>query len=252
MLAERRKKVIYSNNPRGTHWANDSQKFGQKMLKSMGWEEGKGLGKNGDGITENIKASFKFDNNGFGFKRKLNDFIEENNVYEQILSDLAQHHANPQIAKKKTTAGSDAKQAPKLKSIFKHHHRSKFIRAKNQSMQSEKDLFCIFPTSKTSSETKEQSSNTESSSSETESKNEQTSEVKSTMPHMTTVESKVSIDDYFKQKMINRRLKQQNCTDNNEKTAADPENPAVEDTFFETKLYRDKKQKKKQKHNRPL
>lgn len=99
-------------------------------------------------------------------------------------------------------------------------------------MQSEKDLFCIFPTSKTSSETKEQSSNTESSSSETESKNEQTSEVKSTMPHMTTVESKVSIDDYFKQKMINRRLKQQNCTDNNEKTAADPENPAVEDTFF--------------------
>lgn len=118
-------------------------------------------------------------------------------------------------------------------------------------MQSEKDLFCIFPTSKTSSETKEQSSNTESSSSETESKNEQTSEVKSTMPQMTTIESKVSIDDYFKQKMINKRLKQQNCTVN-EKTTADPENPSVEDTFFETKLYRDKKQKKKQKHNRPL
>ena len=55
------------------------------------------MGKNGDGIKENIKASFKFDNSGFGYKRKLNDWIEENNVYEQILADLSQQHGSNRI-----------------------------------------------------------------------------------------------------------------------------------------------------------
>lgn len=73
------------------------------------------------------------------------------------------------------------------------------------------------------------------------------------MPQMTTVESKVSIDDYFKQKMMNRRLKQQDCTDNNEKTTIESA-PAV-DSLIETEVNQSKKQKRKknkQKQNRPL
>ena len=72
----------------------DNQKFGQRMLESMGWQKGKGLGKDESGITENIKANFKFDNKGLGYKQKLNGWIEDNNVYEQILSNLAKHHTN--------------------------------------------------------------------------------------------------------------------------------------------------------------
>lgn len=166
MLSERRKKVIYSN-PRGTLWANgklgtngiteffpltvkltasflDDKKFGQKLLKSMGWQEGKGLGKNEsksichrsapclkhvpicfylDGITENVKASFKFDSQGFGYKRNLNHWIEENNVYEQLLEDLAQHHTGIQGVSPKALSSSnssDSEQTQKLKLNRKH------------------------------------------------------------------------------------------------------------------------------------
>lgn len=64
----------------------------------MGWKEGKGLGRNQNGITENIKASFKFDNKGLGFKTNATDWIEDNNVYEQILSDLSKYHKNDHLA----------------------------------------------------------------------------------------------------------------------------------------------------------
>lgn len=61
-------------------------------MESMGWTEGKGLGKCESGVTENVKANFKFDNKGLGYKIKATDWIEDNNVYEQILSDLSKYH----------------------------------------------------------------------------------------------------------------------------------------------------------------
>ena len=69
-----------------------------------------------DGITDNIKASFKFDSNGFGYKRKVNDWIEENNVYEQILSDLKQHHPNNES---KASSNNEA-EAPMAKTKIQH------------------------------------------------------------------------------------------------------------------------------------
>ncbi|KAH7640418.1 g patch domain-containing protein 4-like protein [Dermatophagoides farinae] len=142
MLAERKQKVIYSN-PRGTLWANDKQKFGQRMLESMGWQEGQGLGKDQTGITESIKPSFKFDNKGLGYKTKSNDWIEDNNVYEQILSDLSKYHKPPNNSDAKKNEIKDLEK--KTKSSNRLHYR-KFIRAKNLSIKSEQDLFCIFPT----------------------------------------------------------------------------------------------------------
>merc|ERR1712159_114363 len=38
------------------------------MMKKMGWEEGKGLGKNNDGITEHVKVKKKDDKIGIGKK----------------------------------------------------------------------------------------------------------------------------------------------------------------------------------------
>lgn len=42
----------------------DANKFGQKMLEKMGWQQGKGLGAHENGITENIKVSYKNDSQG--------------------------------------------------------------------------------------------------------------------------------------------------------------------------------------------
>ena len=42
----------------------DKSKFGQKLLESMGWKEGLGLGKDNNGIKQNIKIGVNFDNKG--------------------------------------------------------------------------------------------------------------------------------------------------------------------------------------------
>ena len=40
-LAEPRRRTKWTLNPRGNIWANDTNKFGQKLMEKMGWEQGK-------------------------------------------------------------------------------------------------------------------------------------------------------------------------------------------------------------------
>ena len=40
--------------------------FGMRMLTSMGWQEGKGVGKDGGGITKHIQAKKRSINSGIG------------------------------------------------------------------------------------------------------------------------------------------------------------------------------------------
>ena len=40
-LAEVKNKQKWSLNPRGNLWANDTQKFGLKLMEKMGYEQGK-------------------------------------------------------------------------------------------------------------------------------------------------------------------------------------------------------------------
>ncbi|CAB1098844.1 unnamed protein product [Ectocarpus sp. CCAP 1310/34] len=50
-------------------WKNDKSKFGLKMMQKMGWTEGKGLGKNEDGVSEHVKVAKKSNNLGLGATR---------------------------------------------------------------------------------------------------------------------------------------------------------------------------------------
>ena len=65
MLAERKRKVKWSDDPNGLRWAKDTNTFGRKMLEKMGWQ-GAGLGKLQDGNQDFIKMAFKNDNTGLG------------------------------------------------------------------------------------------------------------------------------------------------------------------------------------------
>lgn len=42
----------------------DDSTYGHKLLMKMGWNKGKGLGKNEDGIKENVKVKFRNTNSG--------------------------------------------------------------------------------------------------------------------------------------------------------------------------------------------
>lgn len=45
----------------------DDSTYGHKLLMKMGWNKGKGLGKNEDGIKENVKVKFRNTNSGAFF-----------------------------------------------------------------------------------------------------------------------------------------------------------------------------------------
>lgn len=55
ILAEPRRKQRISVDPQNITWKSDNGKIGQKLLEKMGWSEGKGLGQNEQGVTENIR-----------------------------------------------------------------------------------------------------------------------------------------------------------------------------------------------------
>lgn len=42
------------------------ESFAEKLLRKQGWSEGKGLGKEGQGIVDAIKPTLKFDTSGIG------------------------------------------------------------------------------------------------------------------------------------------------------------------------------------------
>ncbi|CAH1977782.1 unnamed protein product [Acanthoscelides obtectus] len=88
MLAEKRRKTKYSLNPRGNQWAQDSNKFGQKILERMGWKHGKGLGAKENGITEHVKVSYKNDSKGMGYKGNDEQWTEHEDKFAALLSSL--------------------------------------------------------------------------------------------------------------------------------------------------------------------
>jgi hypothetical protein len=45
-------------------WTEEQNNFGMKMMKGMGWEQGKGLGKNEDGQKQYLRAKYKADAKG--------------------------------------------------------------------------------------------------------------------------------------------------------------------------------------------
>ncbi|KAI1289976.1 PIN2/TERF1-interacting telomerase inhibitor 1 [Halotydeus destructor] len=129
MLAEPKRKAAWTLNPRGSLWAKDCNKFGQKLLEKMGWTEGKGLGANEDGTTEHIKTKYKVDSKGLGYKEEdtLQPLCQE---YESVLADLNVKHAKTEVEARKP--------------IKSKHRYSKIARAKDAKSYGKDALASIF------------------------------------------------------------------------------------------------------------
>lgn len=64
ILAEPRRKERLSIDPQNLHWRDSSNNFGKKMLEKMGWQYGKGVGKNEQGIANNISIKPNYSGKG--------------------------------------------------------------------------------------------------------------------------------------------------------------------------------------------
>lgn len=113
----------------------DSNKFGQKMLEKMGWQHGKGLGANEDGITEHIKVSYKNDSKGMGYKESNDQWTEHETNFSALLESLS--GAKPEEVKLNSLEKKSQSSRARV-----HYH--KFTRGKDLSRYSEKDLANIF------------------------------------------------------------------------------------------------------------
>ncbi|OAF68431.1 hypothetical protein A3Q56_03832 [Intoshia linei] len=88
MLAEKKSKKMYSNDPNGLKWRKDN--IGKDLLKKMGWKEGLKLGKNENGLAEPIIPKLKTVEVGLGFdEHDDTDILEERNKnYNEALNKL--------------------------------------------------------------------------------------------------------------------------------------------------------------------
>ncbi|KAJ8939313.1 hypothetical protein NQ314_011171 [Rhamnusium bicolor] len=94
MLAERKTKQKWSLNPRGKAWSQDFSlsirtNLVRKCWKKMGWQHGKGLGPNGEGITEHIKVPYKNDSKGMGYKESNDQWTEHETNFTSLLESLS-------------------------------------------------------------------------------------------------------------------------------------------------------------------
>lgn len=140
MLAEGRKKQKWTLNPRGSAWANDSSKIGEKLLRKMGWSDGQGLGVKKQGITEHIKVRVKQDSKGLGFKENDQVWVEVENDFSNLLSKLS----SQSLDSSKAVEGVNRSLEEQSKKSKARVHYQKFTRGKDLSRYSKKDLESIF------------------------------------------------------------------------------------------------------------
>lgn len=147
MLAERRQKQKWTLNPRGKHWSEDGNKFGQKMLEKMGWSNGKGLGANEQGMTEHVRVSVKNDKSGVGFKRDIVDeaWTEHQDSFNDFLQQLQTAPCDNIVQIEEANAELSGKSLElKSKQSRARVHYQKFTRGKDVNKYSTKDLANIF------------------------------------------------------------------------------------------------------------
>ncbi|VDQ00742.1 unnamed protein product [Trichobilharzia regenti] len=122
----------YSTDPNGKLWADNPDNFGRKMLQKMGWEPGKGLGKNNSGITAPIKASTQKGKRGLGLKSDFSLGIRQIDDYANLLRALNKSNSSP-----------DKTNSIGVCLSTKSRRGMKMIRAKDASKYNEKDLSVV-------------------------------------------------------------------------------------------------------------
>jgi Pin2-interacting protein X1 len=74
-----------------------------RLMTQMGWEEGRGLGKDQQGITSHIRVKTRKDNAGVGTdeqKKAAQNWTVNTHIFDNILKNLKVQGAQPQVKKR--------------------------------------------------------------------------------------------------------------------------------------------------------
>ncbi|KAJ2443357.1 hypothetical protein GGF42_006662, partial [Coemansia sp. RSA 2424] len=133
-LSEQKERMIFSADPRNTTWSSDKGRFGFKMLEKMGWSEGKGLGANEDGMKEHVKIKLKTNNFGIGAdKKNIRNWLENADGFSELLSRLNSDTNTPSETANNDSDCEDADKKQRKKDEKKKKKRSKDVEPKSDS-----------------------------------------------------------------------------------------------------------------------
>ena len=97
--------IVSGPDSRNEQWASDKSAFGQRMLKKMGWTEGKGLGKNQQGTNTNLRAIRREEGLGIGAKTDTfgdDGFSKTSKNFHGVLATLQAEHREGNKSGKKS------------------------------------------------------------------------------------------------------------------------------------------------------
>lgn len=123
---------------------DDTSSFGLKMLQSMGWKKGNGLGKSQQGNLDFIQVRYKNNANGLGFDGlQDNQWTQNEANFDSLLKNL--NSLSNSNSNSNSGDETDKKKAAKsLEEMSKQSrarvHYKKFTRGKDVYKYSEKDL----------------------------------------------------------------------------------------------------------------
>jgi len=151
--------IVAVEDTRNSEWSKNTTGFGQKMLSKMGWSEGQGLGKNGQGNNLHLRAIRRTEETqGIGVKIDStgSDGWEQTNTnFQSILNSLQQNHGtiipNDNDDDKKKKKKSKKEKRKKRDLILAQNkvtagHSKKWRNAKDLSTKSREDIAAIFGT----------------------------------------------------------------------------------------------------------
>ena len=139
-LSERKSRQRIQADPQNKTWSEDSSRFGLKLLEQMGFKQGKGLGRNEEGITTNIVVKRNVESNGIGCTAKTQDnWLENQFQFDNLLKSLAADDTGVVFdmtaaeSATDTTIAEDGPMKDEKKKLTprtissRHSHRRKFI-----------------------------------------------------------------------------------------------------------------------------
>ncbi|WFD00255.1 hypothetical protein MYAM1_003003 [Malassezia yamatoensis] len=136
-LSEQRRKqrLVGSATTHNNAWVNDTSLPGQRLMASMGWAPGTGLGTSGSGMASNLTVSMKLDNKGIGAQRHEKEALQQNKADAWVGAggDLGSLFERLNSANANETTSSVTAQEPapvRMPSGSRLAHRAKFRRAK--------------------------------------------------------------------------------------------------------------------------